>query len=70
MRVALGSSREFALDFSWHAVTGAIGDSVTVLPILVAVAILTDLSLAVMLVWFVLFQIVWGSTTARRSPSR
>lgn len=45
---------------SWSEVTGAIGDSVTVLPIVVSVAVLTDLSLALMLVWFGVFQIVWG----------
>ncbi|ELZ19680.1 sulfate transporter family permease [Halosimplex carlsbadense 2-9-1] len=48
------------LDFAWNEVTGAIGDSVTVLPIVVAVAVLTDLSLAVMLIWFGVFQVVWG----------
>lgn len=48
------------LDFAWNEVTGAIGDSVTVLPIVVAVAVLTDLLLAVMLVWFDVFQVVWG----------
>jgi len=48
------------LDFTASEVTGAIGDSVTVLPIVVAVAVLTDLSLAGMLVWFGVFQVVWG----------
>ncbi|MFC7131598.1 MULTISPECIES: putative sulfate/molybdate transporter [Salinibaculum] len=48
------------LDFSWNEVTGAVGDSVTVLPIVVAVGVLTDLSLTVMLVWFGIFQVVWG----------
>lgn len=46
--------------FARNELTGAIGDSVTVLPVVVAVAVLTDLSLAVMLVWFGVFQIVWG----------
>ncbi len=41
-------------------VTGAIGDSVTVLPIVVAVAALTDRSAATMLLWFGAFQVVWG----------
>jgi hypothetical protein len=55
------ASREGAdLDFTWNEVTGAIGDSVTVLPIVVAVAVLTDLSLAIMLIWFGVFQVVWG----------
>lgn len=48
------------LEFSWNEVTGAVGDTVTVLPIVVSVAVLTDLSLAVMLIWFGVFQIVWG----------
>lgn len=47
-------------DFAWNEATGAIGDSVTVLPFVVAVAVLTDLSLSLMLVWFGVFQIVWG----------
>ncbi|WP_267641503.1 putative sulfate/molybdate transporter [Haloarchaeobius amylolyticus] len=55
--VTLDGSR---VDFAWHEVTGAIGDSVTVLPLVVAIAVLTDLSLALMLVWFGLAQAVWG----------
>lgn len=49
-----------SLAFEWHEVTGAVGDSATVLPVVVAVAVLTDLSLAVMLLWFGAFQVVWG----------
>ena len=52
--------REFGVEFAWSELTGAVGDSVTVLPIVVTVAVLTDLSLTVMLVWFGTFQIVWG----------
>ena len=48
------------LEFSWNEVTGAVGDTVTVLPIVVAVAVLTELSLAVMLIWFGVFQVIWG----------
>jgi hypothetical protein len=51
---------ELGIEFAWNELTGAIGDSVTVVPIVVTVAVLTDLSLAVMLVWFGVFQIVWG----------
>lgn len=40
--------------------TGALGDSVTVLPIVVALAVLTPLSLPHALVAFGVFQIVWG----------
>jgi hypothetical protein len=60
VRLTLGWREDAALDFASNEVTGAIGDSVTVLPIVVAVAVLTDLSLAVMLVWFGVFQVVWG----------
>lgn len=48
------------IDFAWNEATGAIGDSVTVLPFVVAVAVLTDLSLSLMLIWFGVFQIVWS----------
>lgn len=48
------------IDIAWSEATGAIGDSVTVLPFVVAVAVLSDLSLAMMLIWFGIFQIVWG----------
>jgi hypothetical protein len=60
VRLTLGWREDAALDFAPNEVTGAIGDSVTVLPIVVAVAVLTELSLAVMLVWFGVFQVVWG----------
>jgi len=49
-----------AVAFSWNELTGAVGDAVTVLPIVVAVGALTDLALATILVWFGVFQIVWG----------
>lgn len=40
--------------------TGAIGDSVTVLPIVVGLAALTPVSLPHALIWFGVFQVVWG----------
>ena len=49
-----------ALKFSGNEITGALGDSVTVLPIVVAIAVLTKLSLTSMLLWFGGFQIIWG----------
>ncbi|MEA5385910.1 putative sulfate/molybdate transporter [Haloarculaceae archaeon H-GB2-1] len=49
-----------SLSFSRNEITGAIGDSITVLPLLVALATLTDLSLGVMLLGFAVFQVVWG----------
>ncbi len=41
-------------------VTGAVGDSVTVLPVVVAVSALTELRLPILLLWFGAFQVVWG----------
>lgn len=49
-----------SIRFDRSEVTGSIGDAVTVLPIIVAVTVLTDLSLALILIWFGIFQIVWG----------
>jgi hypothetical protein len=49
-----------AVDLAWNEVTGAIGDSVTVVPLVVAVAVLTDRSLGTILCWFGAVQIVWG----------
>ena len=48
--------------FGPGSVTGAIGDSVTVIPLVVALALLTDVSLPHALVAFGVFQIVWGVT--------
>jgi len=53
-------SNDSDISFSFNELTGAIGDSITVLPIVVAIAVLTDLSLVLMLIWFGFFQIVWG----------
>jgi hypothetical protein len=46
--------------FDVGEVTGAIGDSITVLPIVVALAVTTPVSLAHTLLFFGVFQIVWG----------
>ena len=48
------------ITIAWNEVTGAIGDSVTVLPIIIGVGALSELSIAWMLIWFGVFQIVWG----------
>lgn len=48
------------LDFSSNEITGAIGDSITVLPLVIALALLTDISLPHVLLAFGVFQIVWG----------
>lgn len=62
--LSMGFSPEYrdgrTLSFSVGELTGAIGDSVTVLPIVVAVATLTDLSMAHLLLGFAVFQLVWG----------
>lgn len=52
--------RVLTFDLERGDVTGAIGDSVTVLPIVVAVGVLTDRSVGGMLLWFGVFQVVWG----------
>lgn len=49
-----------SIEFSWSEAMGAVGDTVTVLPIVVAVAVLTELSLTLILIWFGVFQLVWG----------
>jgi len=43
-------------------VTGAIGDSITVLPLVVAIGLLTPASLPHLLAGFAVFQTVWGVT--------
>ncbi|QLD90613.1 sulfate transporter [Natronomonas salina] len=50
--------RGFALDAG--EVTGAIGDSITVLPLVVALGLLTPASLPHVLLGFAVFQVVWG----------
>lgn len=52
--------RRAGIELATHELTGALGDSVTVLPVVVAVAALTDLSLPRLLLGFAVFQIVWG----------
>ena len=49
-----------SISISRGELTGAVGDSLTVLPIVVALAIVTDISLPHVLIAFGLFQIVWG----------
>jgi len=53
-------SRLSGFELSRSELTGALGDSVTVLPVVVAVAALTDLSLSRLLLGFAVFQVVWG----------
>jgi hypothetical protein len=48
------------LEFTTSEVTGALGDSITVLPLVVALAATTSVSLPHVLVGFGVFQIVWG----------
>jgi MFS superfamily sulfate permease-like transporter len=52
--------RRSGIEFSSGALTGAIGDSITVVPLVVALALLTDVSLPHALAGFGVFQIVWG----------
>lgn len=53
-------SRPSYLEFNSNEVTGALGDSVTVIPLVVALALLTEISLPHVLLAFGLFQLVWG----------
>ncbi|MDB9234440.1 putative sulfate/molybdate transporter [Halorubrum ezzemoulense] len=54
------SKSDHPVDFGFGEVTGAIGDSITVIPLVVALALLTDVSLPHALAAFGAFQIVWG----------
>ena len=49
-----------ATEFSTRELTGALGDSITVLPLVVALAATTSVSLAHVFLAFGIFQIVWG----------
>jgi type IV secretory pathway TrbD component len=48
------------IEFTTGELTGALGDSITVLPLVVALGALTPLSVAHILLWFGVFQVVWG----------
>lgn len=60
MAYSFRSPTDTDLEFSASELTGALGDSVTVLPLLVALAATTSVSLPHVLVGFGVFQIVWG----------
>ena len=53
-------SESLGLIYEIGEITGAIGDSITVLPIVVALGLLTPVSLPHALVGFAVFQVVWG----------
>ena len=58
--VTLANRNGRRLELTAGEVTGALGDSVTVLPLVVALGALTPLSVPRILLWFGVFQIVWG----------
>jgi len=58
--VSFPNCRERGVEFSLGELTGAVGDSVTVLPLVVALGALTDAPLAHVLLGFGAFQVVWG----------
>jgi hypothetical protein len=60
MAVSVPIFRERGLELSLGELTGAVGDSVTVLPLVIALGALTDASLAHVLLGFGVFQVVWG----------
>jgi len=47
-------------EFGVNELTGAVGDSITVLPLVVALGLLTNISLPHVLLAFGAFQIIWG----------
>ena len=53
-------TRRRGVEFGPGAVTGAIGDSITVVPLVVALSLLTGVSLPHALAGFGVFQVVWG----------
>ncbi len=57
---ATRESAGFWVQFDAGELTGALGDSITVLPIVVSLALVTPLSLPHALVGFGVFQILWG----------
>ena len=60
MAISVRISETRRLEFTASEVTGAVGDSITVLPIVVALGALTGISLPHVLIGFGVFQIVWG----------
>lgn len=60
MAILRSNRHSLLIHITGTEVTGALGDSITVLPLVTAVAVLTDLSLTWILIWFGVFQIVWG----------
>lgn len=60
MAISFAISDARRVELSAGEVTGAVGDSITALPIVVAMAALTDVSLPHVLLAFGVFQIVWG----------
>ena len=60
MGVSFPTDREHGVEFSLGELTGAVGDSVTVLPLVIALCALTDASLAHVFLGFGAFQVVWG----------
>ncbi|MFD1513760.1 putative sulfate/molybdate transporter [Halomarina rubra] len=60
MATAPGTRLRNHLPFPPGDLTGALGDSVTVLPLVVALAALTPANLGALLLGFAVFQVVWG----------
>ncbi|WP_418285883.1 putative sulfate/molybdate transporter [Halorubrum sp. DTA46] len=58
--VSTDSEKQRGVEFGAGSITGALGDSITIIPLVIALALLTDVSLPHALVAFGVFQIVWG----------
>lgn len=60
MAISIEYGRSEGIELSVGELAGALGDSVTVLPIVVAVGALSEYSLGAILLGFGVFQIAWG----------
>jgi hypothetical protein len=60
MAISVASRSGRSIELSASEVTGALGDSITTLPIVVALSLLTGVSLPHVLLLFGVFQVVWG----------
>jgi hypothetical protein len=60
MAISVENRFSESIELSAGEVTGALGDSITALPVVVALSMLTGVSLPHVLVLFGVFQVVWG----------
>jgi len=58
--VDVSQGRPTGIRLNLDEVSGAIGDAVTVVPIILAVGLTEGFDLGVMFLWFAVFQVIWG----------